>query len=686
LGERIADAPAATPGAAAAWLRPVELRTLEAVCEALVPPVTPPGEPDPHGLYARSARDLDLALLVAEALARESMQSRAEIAQLLRLLGSPLGGLMLAGQPTGFAGLSPTAREGALRRMGLSPLPQLRRGFAALKRLTLFLFYAAPAADGHNPNWPALGYRPAYPAEARQQTHRAICTLPITRDTVLNADAVVVGSGAGGGVVAAELAAAGLEVVVLEKGGYLHEADFSGQEAEMTPRLYLRRGLLTTHDLGVIVLAGSTLGGGTVVNWSTSLRTEDIVLHEWEQTYGLTGATSDEYRRGFEVVERRLGVNTDDSVPNRNNEALRRGCAALGYEWRAVPRNASGCAQRCGACGYGCPYGRKQSTLVTFLQDASDQGARTVVDCNVRRVLIERGRAVGVEGWVADAATGTRHRIEVRAPRVVVAAGGVEAPALLLRSGLDNPNIGRHLRLHPVAAVACYYAEPIEPWAGSLQTVLSPHFAHLKDGYGLRIEVAPAHPGMIGLTTPWEGGWDHKRQMTRAAHEAIFIALVRDTGEGRVVLDRGGEPILHYWPCRLDRYRLTRGMQEMVRIAFAGGAQGAATLHMPRLELRSDGGRPGAVTSARLEGYLDAIARAGIVPNRMPLFSAHQMGSCRLGADSRTAVADPYGEVYGVRGLYISDASGFPTASGVNPMISIMALAYRVAQGIKARA
>ncbi len=672
----------------AAWLRPAELRTLEAVCETLVPSVQPPpGEQDPHGLYARSARDLHVAMRVAEALARESPESRAEIALLLRLLGSPLGGLVLAGRPAGFAALSHPVRERALRRMSLSPVPQLRRGFAALKRLTLFLFYAAPVADGANPNWRALGYRPATPpAEAREPAPKTIRTLPITRDTDLNADVVVVGSGAGGGVVAAELSMAGLEVVVLEKGSYHNEADFSGQEAEMTSRLYLRRGLLTTHDLGVIVLAGSTLGGGTVVNWSTSLRTEEIVLREWEHSYGLAGATSDAYRRGFEVVEQRLGVNTDDSAPNRNNEALRRGCAALGYEWRVVPRDASGCAQRCGACGFGCPYGRKQSTLVTFLQDASDHGARTVVDCNVRRVLVERGRAAGVEGWVEDAVTGRRHRVVVRAPRVVVAAGGVEAPALLLRSGLDNPHIGRHLRLHPVAAVAGYYAEPIEPWTGSLQTALSPHFAHLKDGYGLRIEVAPAHPGMIGLTAPWEGGREHKRLMARAAHEAIFIALVRDTGEGRVRLDKGGEPILHYWPSRLDRYRLTRGMQEMVRIAFAGGAVGAATLHTPRLELRSEKGRPGAVARAQLDRYLDAISRAAIAPNRVPLFSAHQMGSCRLGADRRIAVADPYGEVYGVRGLHIADASGFPTACGVNPMISIMALAYRVAQGIKAQA
>src|SRR6185437_10474361 len=148
-------------------------------------------------------------------------------------------------------------------------------------------------------------------------------------DLTLTADAVVVGSGAGGGMIAAQLVAAGKDVVVLEKGGYYNEADFNGSEALMTPQLYLRRGTLATKDLGMIVLAGSCLGGGTIVNWSTSLRTPPDVLAEWELDYGLSDATSPAYQQGFAVAEQRLGVNTDDSDPNANNAALQRGCEAL---------------------------------------------------------------------------------------------------------------------------------------------------------------------------------------------------------------------------------------------------------------------------------------------------------------------------------------------------------------------
>ena len=677
--------------AATSWLTSGEMQTLEAICEALFPPVTPPAtamadHPDHSEFFARSARDLGVAHLMAETLAEESPESRAQFRQLLGLLQSPLAGLTLVGRPQSFAHLPLATREKVLRKMSLSSLGTLRQGFQALKRLALFIAYSAPVVDGANPNWPALGYTPATPPPAAELAPRRIQPLAVTGDLTLTADAVIVGSGAGAGVVAAQLTAAGKDVVILEKGGYYSEADFTGSEAEMTPQLYLRRGMLSTADLGMIVLAGSCLGGGTVVNWSTSLRTPPDVLEEWERGHGLTNATGAEYQEGFDYAERRIGVNTEDSDPNPNNAALGRGCEALGYTVRRIPRNASECQQRCGACGYGCPYSRKQSSLITTIQEAHEHGARIVVRCQVKRVLTEAGHTVGVESSAPDAATGELRTVTVRAPVVVVAAGSVESPALLLRSGLTNANIGRHLRLHPVAAVAAYYAEPIEAWKGSLQTVLSDQFARLQGGYGLRFEVAPAHPGMLGMVTPWESGLAHKQEMLRVAQVATFLALVRDTGEGHITLDKQGDPILHYFPNETDRRFLQRGMGELARIAVAGGATRVAMLHSQRLTLESEEGRPGAMSEARLNGFIGEIDRRGVRPNTLPLFSAHQMGTCRLGSDPASSVADPYGQVHGVRGLFIADASGFPTASGVNPMLSTMALAYRVAQRIKAEA
>jgi choline dehydrogenase-like flavoprotein len=671
---------------ATSWLTSDEMRVLEAVCDTLIPSLSPPeGEDDPHGLYGRKASDLNVAQAIAETLALESPESKADFKQLLGLLNGPAFGLLTISRPRSFMKMAPEQREEALQRMSNSSLAKLRQGFQAVKRLAVFIFYGAPTVERSNPNWPALNYTPAAPPPSPEAAPKRIRTLDIRGDETLTADAVIVGSGAGGGMMAAQLAAAGKDVLVIEKGGYYNEADFSGIEAEMTPQLFLRRGALSTADLGMVVLAGSTLGGGTIVNWSTSLRTPPDVLEEWERQHGVIGATSNEYLKGFEEVEQRLGITTEDSAPNRNNAVLRDGCEKLSYEWKPIPRNASGCEQRCGACGYGCPFGRKQSTMLTYLQDANERGARVLVRATVERVLVKAGRAVGVEGWALDSATGARHAVVVHAPLVIVAAGAIETPALLKRSGLTNPNIGRHLRLHPVAVTGAFYAEPVEAWKGSLQTVYSRQFANLKDNYGIWFEVAPAHPGMLALATPWGSGVEHKNEMRKAAHEAAMIVLARDTGEGHITLDRQGDPILHYWPSEVDRRHLVRGMQEQARIAFAGGATRVAMLHTPTLILEAEGGRPGAVTEQKLNAYLREIEHRGIVPNQPMLFSAHQMGTARMGSDPKTSATDPQGEVHGVRGLFVADGSLMPTAAGVNPMLSIYGLTYRVAQVIKSR-
>ena len=656
-----------------------QARTLEAVCLSLLPSLRAlDGEDDAGGLMARSASDLQVASLVVDVLASEPPETRAWFRRLIALLGSPIFGLFAYGRASGFAGLRPPERERALQRMSTSPIPMLRQAFQALKRPAAFLFYAAPTGGDANPNWPAIRYEPTRPPQATRATPKPIRLTAVDKDVELTADVVVIGSGAGGSVVAAELAAAGRAVVILEMGEYLNEADFTGMEADMTPRLFLRRGLLATSDLGIVVLAGPCLGGGTVVNWSDSLRTPSDVLDEWEREHGLEGVTAPAFQQGFDLAEHRMGVNTLDSVPNENNAALKRGCEALGYHWDTIPRNASGCEQRCGGCQFGCPYGRKQSALLTFLLDAHDRGARIIAGCRVERVLVSHGRTAGVEAHVGQ------HRVVVRAPAVVVAGGGVESPALLLRSGLDNPNIGRHLRLHPVTVVAGFYDHPVQAWKGSPQTVKTDQFAHLHGGYGFRLEMAPAHPGIIAMGTAWDGGRQHKLQMLQSANAAVFFVLSRDTGEGRVRVDQGGRAVLTYWPDPENREFLVRGMQEIARIAFAGGAVAVSTTHSPTLQMESEGRKPGAVSATRLDRFLGEIAAQGIAPNRLPLFTAHQMGSCRMGASERTSVADPYGQVHGVPGLYIADASGFPTASGVNPMLTVMALAYRVAWRIKA--
>src|SRR6266446_4857947 len=461
------DAETPTKKQVAGWLTPGEFSILETVCDTLLPSLEPPAGSSEvvAAYYRRSARDLNVAQLVAETLSLENEQAKAQFRQLLGLLSNAAAGMMLAGSPRPFKTLPQEKREKYLTAMANSPVGQLRQGYQAIKRLATFIYFSVPNPEGVNPNWDVLDYMA--PAPPPTDAPQPIQPLTISEDTTFEADAVIIGSGAGGGVVAGELAMAGKSVIVLEKGGYNNESNFTLQEAQATPELYLKRGTLTTKDLGVIVLAGSTLGGGTTINWMTSLRTPPDVLEEWEQRSGLRGHfTGSQLQESFDAVEKRINVNTENSTHNRQNQLLADGCEALGYQVGVIPRNAINCQQRCGTCGFGCRYGAKQSTMKTYLQDAFDHGARIIVRCSADKVLVENSHVVGVRASVTDAETGKTYSVTIHAKIVVVAAGAINSPAILLRSGLENKHIGQHLKFHPTTTIAGIYPEKVYSWQG----------------------------------------------------------------------------------------------------------------------------------------------------------------------------------------------------------------------------
>ena len=285
----------------ATWLTPDEMRVLEAVCDTLIPSLAPPeGEDDPHGFYARKAGDLNVAQAIAETLALESPEIEGRFQATAGSVQRPR--LRPADSRTPAQLHEDGSWRSARKRSSICPIARWRSCARASRPSSgspSSSSTARPTAERINPNWPALDYTPAPPPPSPEAAPKRIRTLEIRGDETLTADAVIVGSGAGGGMMAAELAAAGKDVLVIEKGGYYNEADFSGLEAEMTPQLFLRRGALSTADLGMVVLAGSTLGGGTIVNWSTSLRTPPEVLEEWERQHGVDGATSARLSQGF---------------------------------------------------------------------------------------------------------------------------------------------------------------------------------------------------------------------------------------------------------------------------------------------------------------------------------------------------------------------------------------------------
>ena len=587
---------------------------------------------------------------------------RAELDLLLRLLNIGAVNLLLSGIPRAFTRMSPDQRERCLRGWATSRVPQRRKAFQALKRLTTVTHYTTPGAAR------AIGY--PGPLGPPPDTPKPIRPLAIAGDTTLTCDVVVVGSGAGGGVVAAELTATGKDVIVMEKGGYRNEADFTHQENDALETMYDAGGLLATSDLGLVVLQGSTLGGGTVINYTTSFHTPDAVRQEWSRQHGLPHFESAEFTRSLDAVSQRLGVNTDHAKPSGRDQVLIRGLERLRWHHGLLPRDVRGCSQddSCGYCGMGCRRGAKQSTLITYLQDAAALGARFLVDCDVRRVVIDRGTVTGVE------ARAGKHAVTVRAKAVIVSAGSVHSPALLLRSGVTLPALGQHLALHPATAVLADMNEDVRPWTGTVQAHYSDEFADLDAGYGFKFETAPIHPSLQALAAPWESAAGYRERMSKLPSTALVGILLRDRFGGRVRTDRDGNPVIDYRLSRYDGAHLRRAIAAAAEVLEAAGAR---EIWLPLA--RAVAYRPGVPGAGTRDEWLGRVDAAGLGPNELLLVTFHQMASCRMGASRRTSVVDAEHRVWGIRGLYVSDASTFPSASGVNPMLTVMAIAHRAA-------
>ena len=602
-------------------------------------------------------------------------RDRDRLLRVLAVLDTRAGALALTGRPAPLSDRPAAAAEAVVRGWAESRLPLRRRLAAAVGPLALLAAYAWPGPARDATGYPGpLGPAPDVP--------RRLAPLRPDGDEELACDVAVVGSGAGGGVVAAELARAGLDVVVLEKGGYVAERDFSHQEGEAYRDLYLYGLTLTTDDLACRIVAGSTLGGGTVVNYTTSFATPPAVLAEWAAVSGVDAFVSGEVEASLATVAARLGVTEDESRPGLRDQLLERGLERLGWHAAPLPRNVRGCAQDagCGWCGFGCRLGAKQSTLVTYLEEAAAAGARLVVDADARRVLVEAsgpagraaGRATGVE-----AAVGGGHRLVVRARAVVAAAGAVETPALLLRSGLGG-QVGRNLRLHPGTAAMGRFGQPVRWWEGTLQARWSAELRQRLGPYAPVFETVPLHPGTAAAALPWRSAADHRALMERSANLSLVGVLGRDAGAGRVLVDRDGSPRVRWRLAPADEARLAAGLAAAGQVLAAAGASEVFSLHRRRLAFR-----PGAPEAHR--AWAEATRRAGLAGGRVALFSFHQMGSCRIGADPAASAVGPDHQAHEVEGLYVADASLFPTASGVNPMLSVMALAHRAAGRLAAR-
>ena len=380
-----------------------------------------------------------------------------------------------------------------------------------------------------------------------------------------------------------------------------------------------------------------------------------------------------DFDESLDAVWDRIHVNSENSMPSLRDERFREGLAKLGWDSQVMQRNAVGCDEEiCGQCHYGCPIGAKQSTFKTWLQDAYDAGARIVVNAPVERVLIEGGEAKGVE-----AATMDGHKLTVRARAVAAAAGAINTPALLVRSGLDNPNVGKNLMIHPVLLVWAMFDEEVLPWTGVFGSTFCDEFLDMGEGYGVKYMHASAHPSDLAVFAPWRGASDHAELMQSLRYTGGFGILQRARDAGEVVVGPDGLPVPVWTLSAFDRDVMRKGLDGMAQILEAGGARRMYTSHAGWVSYDpGNGGR---------EQMLKAADDYGWGPAQVTLGSFHLMGTAHMGASKGSTVCDPTGEAWDAKNLFVVDGAVLPTALGVNPMITIEAAAHKIARGMAAK-
>ncbi|HSP36941.1 MAG TPA: GMC family oxidoreductase [Frankiaceae bacterium] len=648
--------------------------TLAALADTFCAAVPAPDGADPDGFFARTASDLGVPAAAEQYLL--AMVPEAQLTGLMQLIDT-MASLGLKNQPL-------VTRE-VIAKTVAGIAPEARAGVDAIRQLVLLLAYGNPDETGVNPFWKTWGY--PGPVSAPPDVPKTLSTITPDGDTELTADVVVVGSGSGGGVMAAELAKAGHDVLVLEMGGYFNEADFNQYELWAYENLYLRGGYFPTADLNVSMISGSNVGGGSTVNWSNSVKPRADVRARWAREFGMEGLDTDEFDGHVQAVLDRISANTDCSDRNGPHQRMEAGAASFGWHVRTSALNTHKDRYDpvlAGYTGFGDQSGAKQGSMKTWLQDACDAGARVLPRTKARRILVDNGRAAGVEASFADPATGATATVTVHAKAVVAACGSLETPALLLRSGIGGPSVGSGLRLHPSTVVGGIYPEQQDMWWGPPQASILDEFAD-KDadetgtgstdssgiGYGHIIEGIQHGLALLSASMRWQSAAQHKELLAKIGRASFFVGITQDRGSGAVVIDESGEAV-HLYPIsdELDRRHIYETLEAMVRLHEAAGAE---EIHVPSPDLEP--WRRG----EDLDAFIATMQAAPLGFGGIAVFSAHQMGSAHIGTDPASSVTRPTGELHDTPGVWIGDTSEFPSCSGENPMVSCMSLARRTA-------
>ncbi|XP_015968131.1 long-chain-alcohol oxidase FAO2 isoform X2 [Arachis duranensis] len=701
-----------------------QMQVMASFCEALLPSL-PLNKEQNHALsafYSVSGSQAPFPDETAEIMFKRVMpQAWSLVSWVLWILSFRFGALLLCGKDClewkwpfihKFSEIPLNKREEILRKWSReNHWRPLRIVFVLIKLVSFYNFFTRTDGSGHNPAWEAMGYK----VDTRQKlTHKErplqkgiVETmyendstliqsltekgLEVTEDPEHNSynikcDIVIVGSGCGGGVAAAILANSGLKVVVLEKGEYFVSEDYSSLEGPSMNELYESGGIMSSVDGKMMILAGSTVGGGSAINWSACIRTPDPVLKEWSERYKIPLFGSSNYQSAMDAVCKRIGVTPQCAKESFQNQIFREGCKKVGLKVESVAINASA-DHYCGSCCYGCRTGDKKGTHSTWLVDAVANGAVIVAGCKAEKFILEDGKnglkkkkCIGVIAAATWRSKVTK-KLRIESKVSISSCGSLSTPPLLISSGLQNPYIGKNLRLHPVQLAWGYFPEDMTNFSGTnyeggIITAIHKEFA--EDSTPKFIIEAPAlGPGSFSTLVPWVSGLDAKDRLAKYARTANLFALVRDKGSGEVK----AEGRVSYRLDQVDKESLRIGLRKALRILVAAGAVEVGTYRSDGQRIKCKG-----IKEEDFEEFLDTVTVPGGPSSRNELWTifttAHQMASCRMGATEDDGALDENGESWEAEGLYVCDASVFPNAVGVNPMITIQSTAYCIATKI----
>ncbi len=497
-----------------------------------------------------------------------------------------------------------------------------------------------------------------------------ITSRDVSKDIEQSADVVVIGSGAGGAVSAAELAEGGLSVIIVEEGGYYKPDYFDNDFLKLAFTMYRDKNMTATlgHP-GVLLPLGCCVGGTTTVNSGTCFRTPQHLLRQWNWRFGLK-VTARDLKPHFEAVEEFLGI-SEAKKENLGLNALvvKKGAEALGYSHRPLRRNAAECTAK-GRCAFGCPSSAKKSMDISYIPKALKHGAILYANCQVRDIMVENGKAVGIRGvFLHPESKEKLHTLTVRAKKVILSAGAVYSPQLLKQNNLckGSRQVGRNLFIHPAVKVMGLFDSKIEGWKSIPQGYCIDEFK----GMGIIMENAFLPPELHVTAAPFIGR-RHREFMEKYPYLSVWGVMVSDTSGGIIVNAGTNKPLMFYHLNKRDFERFKLGTAIMAEVFFAAGAR---EVYLPFSKL----------TSINSPDEIRLIFNSNLRPAHADLIAFHPMGTCRMGEDPRRCVVDSNLETFEVKNLYVIDASIFPSSLGVNPQESIFGFARYAAHKIIAK-